>query len=68
MIVAVVLVLLLASVSPAQAGDSAEAERQYRIARRLAAEGSPEAAAALRRVIEIDPDGPLGPRRSDEST
>lgn len=37
----------------------AEAERQYRVARRLAAEGSPEAAAALRKVVELDPDGPL---------
>jgi tetratricopeptide (TPR) repeat protein len=37
----------------------AEAERQYRVARRLAAEGSTEAAAAFRKVIELDPDGPL---------
>lgn len=44
---------------PVLAGDEAGAERQYRIARRLAAEGSPEAADALRRVVELDPKGPL---------
>jgi len=41
------------------AADPEAAERQYRVARRLAAEGSPEAAAALRRVVELDPAGPL---------
>jgi hypothetical protein len=35
------------------------AERQYRIARRLAAEGSPQAGAALRKVVELAPRGPL---------
>ncbi len=50
--------VLAASVSPV-AADPAAAERQYRIARRLAAEGSEEAAAALRRVVELAPDGPL---------
>lgn len=40
-------------------GDPAAAERQYRIARRLAAEGSTQADAALRKVIELDPTGPL---------
>jgi len=40
-------------------GDPEAAERQYRIARRLAAEGSAQADAALRKVIELDPAGPL---------
>ena len=38
---------------------TAEANRQYRLARRLVAEGSSEAAAALDRVVAIDPAGPL---------
>jgi tetratricopeptide (TPR) repeat protein len=42
-----------------QAPDPAAAERQYRIARRLAAEGSSDAAAALARVVELDPAGRL---------
>ena len=41
------------------AADAAGAERQYRVARRLAAEGSPDAAAALQKVIELDPEGRL---------
>lgn len=41
---------------PAQTSD---AEAQYRIARRLAAEGSAGAAAALDRVVALDPKGPL---------
>jgi len=40
-------------------GDPPAANRQYRIARRLAAERSPEAAAALMKVVELDPDGAL---------
>jgi len=40
-------------------GNPAGAEKQYRIARRLAAENSPEAAPALRKVLELDPEGPL---------
>ena len=51
--------LLLASASGAEADDPGAAERQYRIARRLAAEGSPEARAALEKVIELDPGGRL---------
>jgi hypothetical protein len=51
--------LLLASASGAWADDPDAAERQYRIARRLAAEGSPEARAALEKVIELDPVGRL---------
>lgn len=43
----------------ASAGDGAAAESQYRTARRLAAERSAEAAAALRKVVELDPQGPL---------
>ena len=41
------------------AADSAAAARQYRVARRLAAEGSGQASAALRKVVELDPTGPL---------
>lgn len=41
------------------AGDPRAAENQYRIARRLAAQGSPQAAAALRKVVELDPQGLL---------
>ncbi len=50
---------LLATGSVPAAGDSAAAERHYRIARRLAAERSPEALAALQKVVELDPDGAL---------
>jgi hypothetical protein len=50
---------LLAATGVSIAQSTSEAERQYRIARRLAAEGSPEAAAALRKVVELDPTGPL---------
>ena len=50
---------LLSAGAPAFAGDPSAAERQYRIARRLAAEGSSEAAAALRKVVEVDPTGEL---------
>lgn len=39
--------------------DAEAAERQYRVARRLAADGSPDAAAALERVVELDPTGAL---------
>ena len=49
----------LGSAQQARGGDPRAAERQYRVARRLAAEGSPEAAAALRKVVELDPRGPL---------
>ena len=41
------------------ARDPAAAEREYRVARRLAADGSPEAAAALARVVALDPTGPV---------
>ena len=59
-IVSLFLVLAVPSVvSGAERGDPEAAERQYRIARRLAAEGSPQAAAALRKVVELDPRGPL---------
>ncbi len=53
------VVMLGASTDARPAGDPAAAERQYRIARRLAAEGSAQAASALRQVIELDPGGPL---------
>jgi len=42
---------------PCQAADPEGAERQYRMARRLAAEGSPEAGPALMKVLELDPEG-----------
>jgi hypothetical protein len=44
---------------PLLAADPDAAERQYRVARRLIAEGSAEAAAALDKVIELDPQGDL---------
>jgi len=40
-------------------GQTSDAEAQYRVARRLAAEGAAGAAAALDRVVELDPQGPL---------
>jgi|GEM_PF-2389254 len=43
----------------AERGDPEAAERQYRIARRLAVEASPQAGAALRKVVELDPGGAL---------
>ena len=53
--------LLLACATAARAEgpstDPAAAEREYRIARRLAADGSGEAAAALARVVALDPTG-----------
>jgi len=51
--------LALAAIPVEAKGDPEAAERQYRIARRLAAEGSAQADAALRKVIELDPNGPL---------
>jgi hypothetical protein len=58
MAVAVAALGMAAAGAAAQSADPDAAERQYRIARRLAAEGSPEAASALTRVVELDPDGP----------
>ncbi len=49
--------LLAPSTHAAAAADPAAAERQYRAARRLVAEGSAEAGAALRKVAELDPAG-----------
>jgi hypothetical protein len=43
----------------APAGDPEGAAKQYRIARRLAAENSPDAGAALAKVFSLDPTGPL---------
>lgn len=48
-----------ALVGPVVAGTPEEAERQYRVARRLAADGSADARVALQKVIELDPGGPL---------
>jgi len=55
----VVCIALLAATLPSLAADPAAAERQYRIARRLAAEGSPDAAEALQKVLQLDPKGAL---------
>lgn len=46
-------------VAAADAPDPAAAERQYRVARRLAAEGSPKAAEAFREALRLAPAGPL---------
>ena len=51
--------LLLVASSDAVLADRRAAENQYRVARRLAAQRSPEAGAALRRVVELDPKGPI---------
>ncbi len=45
-------------VLPASGADPAAVEQQYRLAQRLAANGSAEAAAAFDRVVELDPRGP----------
>jgi hypothetical protein len=53
-------VLALLLLQPwALCADPAAAERQYRIARRLVVEQSPEAKAALEKVLELDPQGKL---------
>jgi len=39
--------------------DPAAAEQQYRLAQRLGAEGSPQAAAAFEKVVTLSPRGPL---------
>jgi tetratricopeptide (TPR) repeat protein len=45
--------------APAQiAADPAAAEKQYRLAQRLGADGSPSAAAALEKVVALAPRGP----------
>ncbi len=53
-----VLLVSVWAATPAIADEQAAA-RQYRVARRLVAEKSPEAAAALRKVVELAPMGPL---------
>ena len=58
-IVLVACVAMLVAALPSRAADPAAAERQYRIARRLAAEGSREAADALQKVLQLDPKGVL---------
>jgi hypothetical protein len=59
--VAGLLVVVVGAIGQGEtrAQDPGAAERQYRMARRLAAEGSPEAASALQKVIELDPAGKL---------
>jgi hypothetical protein len=56
---AVAAALVFGALSGETRADRRAAENQYRVARRLAAQRSPEAAAALRRVVELDPKGPL---------
>lgn len=51
--------LLLLPLLLGAAGATEVAERQYRVARRLAAERAPGALDALQRVVELDPEGPL---------
>jgi len=51
--------LVLPGPSEVNAGDPQAAQREYRVARRLAADRSPQAAAALQRVLDLDPAGPL---------
>ena len=58
-VAALACVCLSAATRSRASADPAAAAEQYRVARRLAAEGSPEARAALRKVIELDPDGLL---------
>jgi hypothetical protein len=53
----VLSVLLPLAAGASRAFDPEAAEREYRVARRLAAEGSPEAVRALQRVVELDPGG-----------
>jgi len=52
-------VLLAFAAASSAIGQATDAEAQYRVARRLGAEGSAGAAAALDRVVELDPQGPL---------
>ncbi len=47
------------SAGGAASAQSSDAEAQYRVARRLAAEGSAGAGEALDRVVALDPRGPL---------
>jgi hypothetical protein len=53
-------VLASASVAVAQeVADPAAADRQYRLAQRLGADASPDAAAAFEKVVALAPHGPL---------
>ena len=56
--IAAALLALGAAPPATAAGDADAAERQYRVARRLVAERSPEARAALDKVLALDPQGP----------
>jgi tetratricopeptide (TPR) repeat protein len=58
-VVLITIAAALAGGTAVRAADPAAAERQYKIARRLVVEGSPEAATALQKVIELDPQGDL---------
>jgi len=63
----IVAVLVSAGTNEVPGADSRGAERHYKVARRLVAERSPEAAAALAKVFELDPEGPLADDASVES-
>ena len=56
--VAALLLALGLAPAVAHAADPEAAERQYRVARRLVAERSGEARAALEKVLALDPQGP----------
>lgn len=57
---AVVVALALVSATAASgASDPATVEQQYRLAQRLGADRSPEAAAAFEKVVALAPDGPF---------
>jgi hypothetical protein len=58
-VLAAVVAAALAGPTVVSAADPQEAERRYRVARRLAAERSPQAAEALRGVLDADPTGEL---------
>jgi len=56
--IAAVLLALGPACLAAAPGDREAAERQYRVARRLAAERSPDARAAFEKVLALDREGP----------
>ncbi|MCP3980483.1 MAG: hypothetical protein GY716_14370 [bacterium] len=59
LVAALAAFVLVGGIAAGQAGDPDAARRQYRVARRLVAEGSPQAGAALAQVAQLDPEGPL---------
>lgn len=51
--------VMIARTAPAEDRGTAEAEREYRLAQRMAADRSPEAATSFQRVVTLAPRGPL---------